>query len=67
MSLTEQLINGQSGYEVKKWHYSAILKLALFTATNSLPRKTRYISLRFQGSYLKPNKVSKSKWIMKVD
>jgi len=38
---------------------SAKLKPALFKGTNSLPRKTRYVSSHFRRSYLKGNKAIK--------
>ena len=37
------------------------------SATNSLPRKTRYVSRHFRRSYLKANKVSKSEGTKKVE
>jgi len=45
----------------------AKLKLALFTAINSRSRKTRYVLSHFHHSYLKANKVSKSKGARKVE
>jgi len=37
------------------------IKLALFRATNSLPRKTRYVSRHFRLSCFKANKANKVK------
>ena len=46
---------------------SAKIKPALFSATNSLPRKMRYVSRHFCCSYLKANEVSKSEEPRKVE
>jgi len=58
----------REGERTSLWVWtSAKLLPDRFRATNSLPRKTRYVSRHFRRSHLKANKVSNNKGTKKVE
>jgi len=72
-SISQNVLNEAVRRFVHAWRWKDItsasvkIKPALFRATNSLSRKTSYVSRHFRRSYLKANKVSKSEETRKVE